>query len=105
LREKIFIVEKRFNDIEMELTKMAVLRNCQEAHIGANIELRLTDVQGESLIMSWLVAETGEVIDSLAVAGALYDEIAADHAGWHELREALAGRLFIDMQRLMLPVA
>jgi hypothetical protein len=33
------------------------------------------------------------------------DEITADRTAWQELRQELDGRLFVDMQRLMLPVA
>jgi hypothetical protein len=51
------------------------------------------------------VAETGEIVEKLVVPRGLYDEIAADKTGWQALRDELSGRLFVDMQRLMLPVA
>jgi hypothetical protein len=55
--------------------------------------------------MVWVVAETSEVIEKLAVPRGLYDDIAADKAGWQPLRDEMTKQLFIDMQRLMLPVA
>jgi hypothetical protein len=55
--------------------------------------------------MVWIVAETSEVVEKLVVPRGLYDDVAADKTGWKELRDDLSGHLFVDMQRLMLPVA
>jgi hypothetical protein len=105
LREKIFAAANGLQDIELELTKIAVLNNSDEIPLAAITELRLVDVQERSLVMTWIVAESQAVIEKLAVPRSLYDEIANDKAGWKPLREELQGRLFVDMQRLMLPVA
>jgi hypothetical protein len=105
MREKIFAAANDIRDIDLELTKIAVLNGSDAAPLTAKTELRLADVQGPTLYMVWVVAETNQVADQLAVPRALYDEIAADTTGWNALREELEGRLFVDMQRLMLPVA
>ena len=105
LREKILAAQNGLDDIELELTKMAVLRNSDEAPITANTELRLVDIKDGQLIMSWVVPNTEEVAQTLGVPRGLFDEIAADRKGWQTLRDELSGNLFIDMQRLMLPVA
>jgi hypothetical protein len=52
-----------------------------------------------------VVGSNGEVAQRLTVPRALYDEVAGDRRGWQALREELDGRIFVDMQRLMLPVA
>jgi hypothetical protein len=105
LAEKILAREHKLNDVDLELTKMAVLRDSEQAPLTAQTELRLVEVKGDSLVMEWVVGSTGEVAERLTVSRALYDEVAADRAGWQSLREELDGRLFVDMQRLMLPVA
>jgi hypothetical protein len=105
LKEKILAADHGLDDVEIELTKMAVLRNSDEVPLTSQTELRLVDVKGSELIMAWIVAETGQVAQALAVPRDLYTEIAADRSGWQPLRDELAGRLFVDMQRLMLPVA
>jgi hypothetical protein len=105
LKEKVLAAEHGLDDLELELTKMAVLRNSDEAPLTSQTELRLADVKDGELILTWIVAETGVVAQALAAPRELYDDIAADRAGWQPLREDLAGRLFVDMQRLMLPVA
>ncbi len=105
LREKLFLADNKLNDLEVELTKTAILRGGGDVPLSAKTELRVVDAQGDSLTMVWLVAETSEVVEKLVVPRGLYDEIAADKTGWKELRDELSGRLFVDMQRLMLPVA
>jgi hypothetical protein len=105
LREKIFIQSQGLNDIDLELTKIAVLNGSDAVPLTAKTELRLADVQGNILVMAWVVAEMGEVAEKLAVPRGLYDEISADQVGWKALRDELQDRLFVDMQRLMLPVA
>jgi CpXC protein len=105
MAEKILAREHNLNDVEFELTKMAVLRDSEQAPLTAHTELRLVDVQDGSLIMDWVVGSTGEVAERLTVPRAVYDEIVADRSAWQSLREEMDGRLFVDMQRLMLPVA
>jgi hypothetical protein len=105
LREKIFIQAQGLEDIDLELTKIAVLNGSDAAPLTAKTELRLADVQGDTFVMAWVVAETGEVAEKLAVPRGLYDDISADQAGWKALRGELQGRFFVDMQRLMLAVA
>jgi hypothetical protein len=104
LQEKILIADRGLNDIEVELTKMAVLRSSEQAPIGANTELRLVDVKGDTLVMAWIVAETGAMIERMEIPRRLYDDIAGE-PDWNALREDLTNRLFVDMQRMMLPVA
>jgi hypothetical protein len=105
LAEKVLAAEHKLNDIELELTKMTVLRGSKQAPLTSQTELRFVGVDGESLIMEWIDGDTGRVAERLKVPRALYDEVAADRKGWQALRDELTGRLFVDMQRLMLPVA
>jgi hypothetical protein len=105
LAEKIRAREHGLDDVELELTKTAVLRNSNEVPLAAEIELRLAEVKDEQLIMTWVVAESGKVVQTLGVPRGLYDEIAADRKRWQPLRDELTGRLFVDMQLFLLPVA
>jgi hypothetical protein len=105
LAEKILTREHSLNDVDLELTKMSVLRDTEEAPLTAETELRLAELKGKDLVLDWVVGSTGQVAERLTVPRALYDEITADRTAWQELRQELDGRLFVDMQRLMLPVA
>jgi CpXC motif protein len=105
LAEKILAREHKLNDVDLELTKMSVLRDSEQAPLTAETEMRLVEVKGDSLIFDWVVGSNGEVAQRLTVSRALYDEVAGDRSGWQALRDELDGRIFVDMQRLMLPVA
>ena len=100
-REKVYANQQGLDDLALELTKTAVLTSGHPAPITARSELRLVDVLENELVMSWIIAETGAVEDTLGVPKDLYDEIAADEAGWAELRADLGSGYFVDMQRLM----
>ncbi len=106
LREKIFAATKGLSDVDLELTKSAILAGGGEnVPLRADTELRLIDVDGDKLIMMWLIAETSQVVEKLVVPRGLYDDIAADTTDWQPLREEIASQIFVDIQRLMLPVA
>jgi len=104
LREKIFAAAHDLDDIELELTKIAVLRGSSDVPLTAETELRLADVVADELVMAWVVAESGRIAQNLGVPRDLYAEIASDKIGWQPLRDELTGRYFVDMQRMMLPV-
>jgi hypothetical protein len=105
LREKVFAAEQQLSDVDLELTKIAVLRNSGQTPLSSETELRLVSVEGDQLIMAWVLAQMEEVVEKLKVPRDLFAEIAANRAGWQPLRDELSGGLFVDMQRLMLPVA
>jgi hypothetical protein len=102
LREKILAAEHRLDDVELELTKIAVLRGGGEVPLTATTELRYVDQEDGQLVLAWLVAESGAVAQVLKVPGGLYREIAADRGGWRDLRDELTDKMFVDMQRLMI---
>jgi hypothetical protein len=106
LREKIFAADQGLNDVDLELTKTAVLRvGGENIPLRAATELRLIDVEGDKLIMNWIIAETSQVVEKLTVPRDLYNEIATDKTDWQPLRQEMESQLFVDMQRLMMPVA
>jgi hypothetical protein len=48
------------------------------------------------------VAVPEEVVETLRVPMALYNEIAANDTDWKPLREQLSAGLYVDIQRLLL---
>ncbi len=51
--------------------------------------------------MAWIRAVNEEVVEGLRVPRSLYEEIAADPAGWQALREKLSAGPLVDMNRLL----
>lgn len=104
IREKLFIADQSLDDTTVELLKMATLRSGAPAPIARDTELRLVDVQGEDLVLAWLLSTDQSVDSTLSVARSLYDDIAADSEGaWAPLREKVGAGLFVDFNRLLLP--
>ena len=103
LREKVVCLDAGLDDVELELTKMAVIRNVPGAPVADQTELRFDRMEGDSLVLHWTVATTESVVTSLRVPRAVYDQIAGDTAGWADLRGQLSGYPFTDLNRLLVP--
>src|SRR5579862_3950678 len=101
LREKMVCRELGLDDVEVELFKIAVIQSVPKPPVTDDAELRLVGADGDDLLLSWIVGETGAEITSLKVPRSLYQEIAADSAGWAELRNELAAGTFVDLNRLL----
>ena len=105
LREKLVAIDHDLDDVTLELCKAYILRSV-DSPIAADTELRLLDVVGDELHFGWLLSADESEGPSMRVARSLYDQIAADADGaWEELRDELTAGLFVDLNRLMLPVA
>jgi hypothetical protein len=105
LAEKILAVDRGLGDVDLELVKIAVLRNADTAPLTNETELRLTEADEQDLRFDWIVTATEQRLEGLGVSRELYDEIAADKEAWQELRDELSRGLFVDMQRLMIESA
>ncbi len=106
LREKLVAMDQGLDDVTLELAKIAMIRGMDKPPVGADTELRLGGVDGDSFAIAWLTAATEGVKEILRVPRSLYDEIAADEAGWSALRASLTAGPFVDANRFLLaPVA
>lgn len=101
MREKLVIHELGLNDVTVELLKLAVMRGVDDVPMEVGIDMRLFGAEEDELAMVRQNAGTGEIVDTLLIPRSIYDDIAAD-SGWDELREALTGGTFVDLQRLYL---
>ena len=101
-REKLLAKEHELDDVDLELLKIAILRNSPESPLSPTIELRFIEVTDEgNLAFAWLEAENERVVEMLQTPRDTYNEIAADHTDWQPLREELSAGPFVDMSRLM----
>lgn len=100
LREKLLVADQELDDVELELLKLAIIRSAEDAALRDDTELRLVAARGNELEFAWLGLMTEQVIETLIVPWAAYDEIRRD-ANWAELREQFAGALYVDLNRFM----
>jgi hypothetical protein len=103
LSEKLLCAVHGLDDVTLELLKTAVVRSMDDIPLGDNIELRLTEIDGDDLVLNWLHAGREIPIEILRAPRSLYDEIAADAQGWQELRQELTAGPFVDFHRLLVP--
>ena len=102
LSEKLLCSEHGLDDVNLELLKMAVLRDVPNPPLNDTNELRLIRVEAAELVLAWIDAQTEQIANTLRVPRELYDEIAADHDVWRPLREELSTDPFVDFNRLIL---
>lgn len=101
LSEKILAAELGLDDVNLELVKLAVLREVPDPPLNDVNELRLTGIEGDELVLTWINPEDETFAGSLKVPREVYDDIAADTGDWQPLREELSADPFVDFQKLM----
>jgi hypothetical protein len=102
LREKLLCAEHGLDDATLELMKFSLMRVLDDLPVADDAELRLTAVAGKKLELSWVVADSDRVLETMTVSRELFDEIDDDRAGdWAPLREAISTGPFVDVNRLL----
>ena len=104
LSEKLVAQEAGIDDVTLELAKLAVIRNLEDAPVLEDVELRLLGVEdGAKLVLGWIRTGTEELKEVIAVPKDLLAEVEAQADAWKELKDELTSGLFVDMQKLMIP--
>jgi hypothetical protein len=103
LREKLFCVDNKIDDVSLELMKLAIIRGVDDVPWNDDVELRLVELQGDQMKLAWISAATGQAAEVLVVPRSLYDEIAADKKDWQPLRQEVSAATFVDVHRLLVP--
>jgi hypothetical protein len=62
----------------------------------------LLDVEGEEVVLAWIRGAAEELVETLRLPRALYEEIAADRGAWNELRAEVSAGPFVDVNRLLM---
>jgi hypothetical protein len=101
LSEKLLCGEHGLDDVNLELLKMAVLKEVPDPPIKDQNDLRLVAVEGPELVLAWMSSEDEHVANTLRVPRELYDDIASDTDAWQPLRDELSADPFVDFNRLI----
>jgi hypothetical protein len=101
-REKLIIQQASLDDVEVELLKLAILRQQNNAPLSQTVEMRVVDVVDDHLVVAWLDAVADTVVETMIVPLDAYETIAQDTDGWAELRSDIRTNAFQDMQRMMM---
>jgi hypothetical protein len=101
LSEKLLCSEHGLDDVNLELLKMAVLKDVPDPPLKDQNDLRLVGVEGDELVLAWMSSEDEHVANTLRVPREVYDDIAADTDAWQSLRNELSAEPFVDFNRLI----
>ena len=101
LREKIVAAEVKLDDVVLELTKSALIRGIDEAPIGIGTEIRLIDVEQDTLVFAWIDGVNEKINEILRTPRAIYNEIVADRGSWSAIEETLTSGPFVDMNKML----
>jgi CpXC protein len=101
LNEKLIAVEHRIDDVELEMAKLATMRELGDAKLGADREFRLVGATDDELIVAWLRTSKEEIDDEYSVPRQLLIDIQAEPQKWAALRADVSGGMFVDYRRLL----
>ncbi|MCB9745982.1 MAG: CpXC domain-containing protein [Alphaproteobacteria bacterium] len=101
LREKILAKLAGIDDATLELAKVGVFEACGREVWSGDLELRLSEVDGDTLIFAWLKGPD-EALDSVTELPAAYlDDVEADPEAFAALRAQIVGEFFVDLNRAL----
>jgi hypothetical protein len=101
VREKLLCGVFGLDDVTLELTKLAVLRDVPGAPFGDAAELRLDGMEDADLVLQWSSVDNEASLTRLRLPRTVYDEIATDADVWAEPRDEFSARPFVDLTRLL----
>lgn len=101
VREKLLCDDLGLDDVTLELLKIAIMREVNDAPMADQTELRLVGGNAEALEFAWVVTATEEYLNGLTVPRAAYDDIVAQAEDWEPVRENFQGVKLVDLRRLI----
>jgi hypothetical protein len=101
LREKLIAADLGLDDINLELLKMAIMRNVSGSPLSDETELRLIGAEADALRFAWVHQVSEASLAQLDVPREIYDGIAADTDGWAAARAKLEGVFLVDLRRFI----
>jgi hypothetical protein len=101
LIEKLRCEELGVDDVALEALKLAVVRDGPARGLDPTLELRLVARVGADLVLSWIDPDSGAETARVSVPEAAYVLVKGGGAAWAPLLGVLAGRMFVDMNRVL----
>ncbi len=100
-REKLLCTDLGLEDVTLELLKMAIMRDVDQAPMADETELRLVGGGPENLEFAWVVTLTEQVVANLTVPRAFYDGVVEEPDAWEIARARFDDVLLVDLRRLI----
>ena len=101
LVEKLRCQEFGLDDAALEATKLATLAEAKVGQLDPDLDLRLSGEEGDALLLHWINPADGAVTARLRVPRQVYVLVKAGGEAWAPLLQRLAGRMYVDIGRVM----
>lgn len=101
LVEKLLCGEHGLDDVQLELLKLAIMRQAAKPPLEEGMELRLVAADIDRLDLAWIKAEGETMLGTIHLPRGVYDEVAMEDALWQPLRQQFAGAVYVDLNRLI----
>jgi hypothetical protein len=101
LVEKLRCEELGLDDVALEMAKLAVIRDGPHRTLEPERDLRLRGREEDMLLLDWIDPATGVANVRMKVPHALYEDIVDMPDAWADLRTEIAGRMFVDIGRVL----
>jgi hypothetical protein len=102
LREKLLCSADGLDDVELELTKLAVIRSAPGAQVTEEKSLRLVAVEPQRLTFSWFSRDSEVPEETLGVPRKTYDIVSGEFEAWAKLRQELEASFYVDINRFFI---
>jgi CpXC protein len=106
LIEKLLCQTLGLDDVAVETLKLALLRASAGRTLDTSLELRLVGQDDDALTFAWLEPVSGLEHERVRVPRDAYvlvkgDLVTGDGAAWGPVAALLAGRMFVDVNRVL----
>lgn len=101
LTEKLIAAAAGLDDITLELLKLSIIRSGNADLLSDDTELRLIAADDGTITLGQIKAAGEKLIERITLPRAAYQSIADARTAWAELRAALSGGPFVDLNRLL----
>lgn len=101
LVEKLLCAEMGLDDAALEATKFATLAEGPMRAIDPDRDLRLIGEAQGAMLLHWLDPSDGVAVSSLRVPRQIYVLVKGGGEAWAPLTARLAGRMYVDIGRVL----
>jgi hypothetical protein len=102
LREKLLCSANGLDDVELELTKLAVIRKTPGSEVAEEKSLRLVEVEPQRLTFAWFSRDSEVPETAIGVPRKTYDIVASEFEAWAKLRQELEASYYVDLNRFFI---
>lgn len=101
LIEKLLCHDLGLDDVALEALKFATIANATPPELDPDLDLRLVGEQDGNLMLHWIDPSDGAPTARMQIPQSAYVMVKGGGDAWAKLTGVLAGRMFVDIGRVL----